>query len=97
MATTRKANALIKADNPEMTDEQIAFSIAAMKKYGIVDSGDALTMGIGAMTDARWESFFEKSVVWGVYPADLPYKTGYTTKFVNQRHGLDLRKQLTGE
>jgi len=92
-----KANALIKADNPETTDEQIAFSIAAMKKYGIVDSGDALTMGIGAMTDARWESFFEKSVVWGVYPADLPYKTGYTTKFVDQRHGLDLRKQLTGE
>ena len=33
-----KANALIKADNPEMTDAQIAFSIAAMKQYGIVDS-----------------------------------------------------------
>ena len=66
-----KANALIKADNPEMTDEQIAFSIEAMKEYGIVDSGDALTMGIGAMTDARWESFFTKSVVWGVYPPEL--------------------------
>ena len=92
-----KANELIKADNPEMTDEQIAFSIEALKKYGIVDSGDAWTMGIGAMTDARWESFFTKSVVWGVYPPDLPYKTGYTTKFVNQGHGLDLRKKLTGE
>ena len=93
----KKANELIKADNPEMTDEQIAFSIDALKKYGIVDSGDARTMGIGAMTDARWESFFTKSVVWGVYPAELPYKTGYTTKFVNQGHGLDLWKQLTGE
>ena len=92
-----KANELIKADNPEMTDEQIAFSIEAMKKYGIVDSGDALTMGIGAMTDERWESFFTKSVVWGVYPADLPYKTGYTMKFVNQGHGLELKKKLTGE
>ena len=71
---------MIKNDNPEMTDEQIAFSIAAMKKYGIVDFGDALTMGIGAMTDARWESFFTKSMVWGVYPADLPYQTGYTTQ-----------------
>jgi NitT/TauT family transport system substrate-binding protein len=91
-----KANAMIKADNPEMTDDQIAFSIEAMKKYGIVDSGDALTMGIGAMTDARWESFFTKSVVWGVYPADLPYQTGYTTKFVNQGHGLELKKKLTG-
>jgi NitT/TauT family transport system substrate-binding protein len=91
-----KANAMIKADNPEMTDEQIAFSIEAMKQYGIVDSGDALTMGIGAMTDARWESFFTKSVIWGVYPAYLPYKTGYTTKFVNQGHGLELKKKLTG-
>jgi NitT/TauT family transport system substrate-binding protein len=92
-----KANALIKADNPEMTDEQIAFSIDALKRYGIVDSGDARTMGIGAMTDTRWESFFTKSVVWGVYPPELPYKSGYTTRFVNQGHGLDLRKQLTGE
>ena len=92
-----KANELIKADNPEMTDEQIAFSIDALKKYGIVDSGDARTMGIGAMTDARWESFFTKSVIWGVYPADLPYQTGYTLQFINQGHGLDLRKQLTGE
>ena len=38
----KAANALIKRDNPEMTDEQIAFSIAKMKEYGIVDSGDAL-------------------------------------------------------
>jgi NitT/TauT family transport system substrate-binding protein len=92
-----KANALIKADNPEMTDEQLAFSLAAMKKYGIVDSGDARTLGIGAMTKERWESFFTKAVVWGVYPPDLPYQTGYTLKFVNQGHGLELRRKLTGE
>jgi NitT/TauT family transport system substrate-binding protein len=92
-----KANALIKADNPEITDEQLAFSLAAMKKHGIVDSGDALTKGIGAMTKERWESFFTKAVVWGVYPPDLPYQTGYTLKFINQGHGLELRKKLTGE
>jgi NitT/TauT family transport system substrate-binding protein len=92
----KKANELIKADNPDITDDQIAFSIAALKKYGIVDSGDATTLGIGAMTDARWESFFTKSVIWGVYPPDLPYKQGYTLKFVNQGHGLDLRKKLNG-
>jgi NitT/TauT family transport system substrate-binding protein len=92
-----KANALIKADNPEITDEQLAFSLAAMKKHGIVDSGDALTMGIGAMTKERWESFFTKSAAWGVYPPDLPYQTGYTLKFINQGHGLELKKKLTGE
>jgi NitT/TauT family transport system substrate-binding protein len=92
-----KANALIKQDNPEMTDAQIAFSIAAMKKHGIVDSGDTETMGIGAMTKARWESFFKKSVSWGVYPADLPLEKAYTLQFVNQGHGLALKKQLTGQ
>ena len=47
-----KANAAIKKDNPDMTDEQIAFSIAKIKEYGLVDSGDTLKLGIGAMTDA---------------------------------------------
>ena len=35
-----KANALIKNDNPDMTDEQIAFSIGKIKEYGLVDFGD---------------------------------------------------------
>ncbi|HET6468742.1 MAG TPA: ABC transporter substrate-binding protein [Geminicoccaceae bacterium] len=92
-----KANELIKRDNPEMTDDQLAFSIAAMKEHGIVDSGDSETLGIGAMTDARWRSFFEKSVEWGVYPADLPIEQGYTLQFVNKGTGLDLKKRLTGQ
>jgi NitT/TauT family transport system substrate-binding protein len=89
-----KANTLIKADNPEMTDDQIAFSINALKEYGIVDSGDALTHGIGAMTKERWESFFRKSVGWGVYPASLPLDKAYTLQFVNKGAGLELKKQL---
>lgn len=92
-----KANELIKRDNPEMTDEQIAFSMDAMKRYGIVDSGDALGNGIGAMTKARWDSFFAKSVAWGVYPTDLPLERAYTLKFVNKGHGLDVKKRLTGQ
>lgn len=92
-----KANELIKADNPDITDAQIAFSIDQMKKYGIVDSGDALEQGIGVMTDERWQSFFGKTVGWGIYPADLPYEKAYTTQFVGKGHGLDLKKKLTGE
>jgi NitT/TauT family transport system substrate-binding protein len=67
----KAANALIKKDNPEMTDDQIAFSIAKLKEYGLVDSGDALTKGIGAMTDERVKDFYEKMVKAGVEPADL--------------------------
>jgi NitT/TauT family transport system substrate-binding protein len=90
------ANALIKRDNPEMTDEQIAFSLKTMKDYGIVDSGDALTMGIGAMTDARWKSFYDKSVGWGLYPAGMPLDEMYTLQFVNKGVGLALKKKLAG-
>ena len=39
----KAANALIKNQNPEMTDELLAYSVANMKEYGIVDSGDAAT------------------------------------------------------
>ena len=46
-------NAMIKKMNPEMTDELLGYSVAKMKEYGIVDSGDTLRDGIGAMTDAR--------------------------------------------
>jgi NitT/TauT family transport system substrate-binding protein len=74
-----------------MTDEQIAFSIAKMKEYGIVDSGDSLTLGIGAMTDARQKSFFDKMVKTGVFKADLDYKKAYTLQFVNKRVGLDVK------
>lgn len=84
-----KANALIKRDNPDMTEEQIAYSIARMKEYGIVESGDAMTLGIGAMTDARQKSFFDKMVQSGVLKADVDYKKAYTLQFVNKGVGVD--------
>jgi NitT/TauT family transport system substrate-binding protein len=85
------ANELIKKDNPEMTDEAIAYAIEAMKANGIVDSGDTLTMGIGAMTDARMEDFYAKMVSVGAAPEGLDLKKGYTLQFVNKGVGLDLK------
>jgi NitT/TauT family transport system substrate-binding protein len=82
------ANQLIKKINPDMTDEKIAFSIATMKSYGIVDSGDAKTLGIGAMTDERWGSFYKSMVDSGAIPAGLDVKKAYTTQFVNKKIGL---------
>ncbi len=88
------ANALIKKDNPEMTDDTIAYSIETMKKYGIVDSGDSLKEGIGAMSDARWKSQFDAAASVGVYPKDLPYKEAYTLQFVNKGHGLEMKSAM---
>jgi len=85
------ANARIRRDNPEMNDARIAYSIAKMKEYGIVDSGDALKLGIGAMTDARIKSFFDKMVASGVVKGAIDYKKAYSLQFVNKGVGLDLR------
>ena len=83
-------NALIKKQNPEMTDALIAYSIAKMKEYGIVDSGDTKTLGIGAMTDARMKSFFEKMVAAGVVKKNIDYRKAYTLQFINKKVGLEL-------
>ncbi len=89
----KPGNDLIKKDNPDMTDAQIAFSIATMKKYGIVDSGDSLTDGIGVMTDARWKAFFDSAVAVGQYPKDIDYKKAYTLRFVGTAHDRELAKR----
>jgi NitT/TauT family transport system substrate-binding protein len=83
-----KANARIKQDNPEMTDGQLAFSLAKLKEYGIVDSGDSRALGIGAMTDERMKSFFDKMVAAKVIPPTVDYRKSYSLAFVNKKVGL---------
>jgi NitT/TauT family transport system substrate-binding protein len=85
------ANVAIKRDNPEMTDGQIAYSIAKMKERGVVDSGDSLEFGVGVMTDARMKSFFDKMANAGVFPPDLDYRKAYTLRFIGRKVGLELR------
>jgi NitT/TauT family transport system substrate-binding protein len=85
------ANAMIKKLNPEMTDDLLAYSVRTMRDYGIVDSGDTLTMGIGAMTDERMASFFEKMVRAGVVKANVDYRDAYSLRFVNKQVGINLR------
>jgi NitT/TauT family transport system substrate-binding protein len=74
-----------------MTDEQIAFSIGKIKEYGLVDSGDTLKLGVGAMTDERIRDFFDSMVKAGVVKPDVDYKKAYTLQFVDKGVGLDLR------
>jgi NitT/TauT family transport system substrate-binding protein len=87
----KPANDMIKKLNPDMTDELLAYSLSKLKEYGIVDSGDALKDGIGAMNDARIASFFEKMVRAGVVRPDIDYRQGYTLRFTNKGVGLNLR------
>jgi NitT/TauT family transport system substrate-binding protein len=81
------ANALIKKDNPEQTDDRIQHAISELNARGIVRSGDALTGGIGAMNDARWQGFYESMVDVDVLPKGLDVRQAYTLDFVNKGIG----------
>ncbi len=82
------ANAAIKKDNPEMDDEKLAYALKVMNERGIVHSGDSLKLGIGAMTDARWQSFYETMTATGVFPAGVDIKKAYSLEFINKGAGL---------
>ena len=84
-----KGLALIIKDNPDYTVKMNEDSIKALKDNGIVVSGDAKTLGIGAMSDDRWKDFFDTMMKAGVYPADLDYKQAYTLQFVNKKVGVE--------
>jgi len=85
------AYALIKKDNPEQSDDLLKYAHDMMKAQGIVDSGDSKQLGIGAMSDARWQDFFTVMAGEGLYPKDLDWKKGYTLRFVNQRVGMSAK------
>jgi NitT/TauT family transport system substrate-binding protein len=90
-------NALIKEQNPEMTDELIAYSLDKMKEYGIVDSGEARELGIGCMTEARVRSFFERMVRAGVTDGNIDPREAFTADFVCRGVGLDRRADLADD
>ena len=75
------ANALIKKDNPEMTDGLIAQAIAKLNGYHIAETKDG---ALGTMTDARWKTFFDTMSSEGLYPKTLDYKKAYTLRFVKR-------------
>jgi NitT/TauT family transport system substrate-binding protein len=76
------ANALIKADNPKMSDEQIAFAIEQLKALKALDGGDAQTMGIGIITEARWKATYDFMVSAGLLKPEVDWKLGFTDRFV---------------
>jgi NitT/TauT family transport system substrate-binding protein len=75
-------NALIKIDNPKMSDEQIAYGVDRMKALKIVDGGDAATLGIGIMTAARWKATYDFAVATGLLKPEVDWRAGYTDRFV---------------
>ena len=85
-------NKLILASNPDMTQDALDNAIRLMKEYGIADSGDSLTLGLGAMTEARWKDFFDLHVAEGLFKPAMDFRKAYTLQFVNQKYGIEMRK-----
>ena len=86
------ADEMIKADNPEMTDDKIAYAVEKMKEYGIVDSGDSLEMGIGVITPEKVKDFYDKMVEVGVVGGDIDWEATFDSQFVGAGVGMDLKK-----
>ena len=74
-----------------MSDDKIAFAIDKMLTEGIVDSGDAETLGIGVITDAVVQDFYTKMVAAGVIEDGLDIQAAYTTEFVGKGFGMELK------
>ena len=76
-------NALIKKDNPNMTDDLLAFGIRTLKATGTVMGGDAATMGIGTITEARMKQTYDMLVAHHLLdPKKVALKNTFTTEFV---------------
>jgi len=94
----KAAAALMIKDNPEMTEAEMEASVALMKQQGIVDSGEALQGGIGAMSQARIQDFYGQMVKAGLYKAgEVDLSKVATLQFVNKKIGLDVKAKLGGK
>jgi NitT/TauT family transport system substrate-binding protein len=82
LADPAPANALIKANNPKMTEPQIEFAVEQLKLLKVLDGGDAATMGIGIMTEARWKATYEFMVAAGLLKPEVDWKAAFTDRFV---------------
>ena len=83
LADPAPGNALIKKDNPNMTDDQLAYSVAKLKETGMVLGGDAAKLGVGVMTDARLKASFDFLVSAKLLdPAKIDLASAFPTSFV---------------
>lgn len=91
----KAANAMMRRDNPEMSEDEIERSVALMKSLGIVDSGESLAKGIGAMNAERIRDFHDQMVKAGLYKAgEVALSKVASFEFVNRGVGLDVKRAL---
>ncbi len=81
----KAADALIRKDNPEMTQDVLDQARAKMREYAVVSGGDAALYGLGTMTQERWRAFYDVASQAGVYPPGLNWRDAFTTQYLPGR------------
>jgi len=85
----RPGNALIRKDNPNMSEDVIAQAIARMKSNGVVLGGDAVTLGIGTVTEARMKKTFDTLVEHKlVDPTKVDWRKTFNARFIQDARVL---------
>ncbi|GAA0193323.1 ABC transporter substrate-binding protein [Brevundimonas nasdae] len=79
------ADALIRKDNPDMTQDILDQARAKLRDNDIVDGGDAALYGLGSMTEERWKAFFDVTSQAGVYDANLNWRDAFTNNYLPGR------------
>lgn len=79
------ADALIRKDNPDMTQDILDQARAKLRDYDIVDGGDAALYGLGSMTEERWKAFFDVTSQAGIYDANLNWRDAFTNNYLPGR------------
>ena len=82
LANPAPGNALIRKDNPEMSEELLAYGVRKMREYAIVDGGDAKTAGLLTMTDARWQATVDFLRSANLAKAGTDYSKAWTLDLV---------------
>ena len=82
MADPSPAIALIKKDNPNMTDETLAFAVRRLKELDVFWAGDARTAGLGSMREERFKATYDMLVQNKLLDPKVDWKKTFTTQFV---------------
>jgi NitT/TauT family transport system substrate-binding protein len=82
LANPAPGNALIRKDNPEMSEDLLAFGVRKMREHAIVAGGDAMKAGLFAMTDARWQTTVEFLRSANLAKAGTDYRKAWTVDLV---------------
>jgi len=82
MADPAPAIALIKRDNPNMTDDTITFAIKRMKELDVFWAGPAKAEGLGSLREERFKATYDMLVQNQLLDPKVDWRKSFTTQFV---------------